>query len=157
MGKFKKGVKKGLPAISTASLPDVVFLLLIFFMVTTRMRDVSLKVKIKIPEATEIKKLENKSLVSFIYVGEPQRAYQALYGIEPRIQLNDAFATTDEIRDFISSERAQKSESDQKQMFVSLKVDENCRMGIVSDIKQELRKASALKINYSSRKAVAKK
>lgn len=157
MSKFKKGGKKATPAISTASLPDVVFMLLIFLMVSTRMRDVSLKVKVKIPEATEIKKLENKSLVSFIYVGEPQRAYQALYGSEPRIQLNDAFATTDEIRDFISSERAQKSESDQKQMFVSLKVDENCRMGIVSDIKQELRKASALKLNYSSRRPGMKK
>lgn len=152
MSKFKRKTGKGMKAISTASLPDVVFMLLFFFMVTTVMRETSLKVMITVPSATEIKKLEKKSLVSYIYVGKPQQILQNIYGTEPRIQLNDQFATTDDIRDFVSSEREQMDESEQKQMTVSLKIDEKTKMGIVTDIKQELRKASALKINYSSRK-----
>ena len=138
--------------INTASLPDVIFMLLFFFMVTTVMRETNLKVSIKTPLATEIKKLEKKSLVSYIYVGKPHLALQRIYGTEPRIQLNDAFATADDIRDFISSEREQMDEVEQKMMTVSLKIDQDTKMIIVTDIKQELRKASALKINYSSKK-----
>ena len=154
MSKFKKAGTKGLPSINTASLPDIVFMLLFFFMVTTVMRETNLKVSVLIPEATEVKKLEKKSLVSFIYIGKPLKNLQKTFGSEPRIQLNDAFATLGDIRDFITSEREQMNENDQKQMTVSLKIDQNTRMGIVTDVKLELRKASALKINYSSRKKI---
>jgi biopolymer transport protein ExbD len=152
MSKFRRKTKKGMQRINTASLPDVIFMLLFFFMVTTVMRETNLKVSIKTPLATEIKKLEKKSLVSYIYVGKPHLALQRIYGTEPRIQLNDAFATADDIRDFISSEREQMDEVEQKMMTVSLKIDQDTKMIIVTDIKQELRKASALKINYSSKK-----
>ncbi len=154
MSKFKKAGSKGIPHINTASLPDIVFMLLFFFMVTTVMRETDLKVSVIVPEATEIKKLEKKSLVSYIYIGRPTRNLQKTFGSEPRIQLNDAYATPDDIRDFITSEREQMDENDQKQMTVSLKIDQNTRMGIVTDVKLELRKASALKINYSSRKKI---
>ena len=153
MAKFSRKGKGKMPVISTASLPDIVFMLLFFFMVTTVMREVTLKVNVIVPGATEIKKLEKKSLVSYIYIGEPKKNFQSTFGSAPRVQLNDAFATVEEIRDFISSERDQMSENDQKLMTVSLKVDEKTNMGIVSDVKQELRKASALKINYSTKKA----
>jgi len=154
MSKFKKKTSKGVQAINTASLPDIVFMLLFFFMVTTVMREVTLKVMIRVPQATEIKKLEKKSLVSYIYIGQPQVQLQKMFGTEPRIQLNDQFATPEDIRDFISSEREQMNEHEQKQMTVSLKIDERTKMGIVQEVKLELRKASALKINYSSRKKV---
>jgi biopolymer transport protein ExbD len=157
MSRFKRKTGKGMQKINTASLPDIIFMLLFFFMVTTVMRETNLKVRITPPNATEIKKLEKKSLVSFIYVGKPILALQKVYGTEPRIQLNDVFATTDDIRDFISSEREQMDELEQKQMTVSLKIDKDTKMGVVTDIKQELRKASALKINYSSRKKVEEK
>ena len=64
-----------MPPISTASLPDIVFMLLFFFMVSTTMKEVELKVIVKTPDASEIKKLEKKSLTSYINVGEPQRAF----------------------------------------------------------------------------------
>ncbi|MBN2349878.1 MAG: biopolymer transporter ExbD [Bacteroidales bacterium] len=150
MARFQRSGKKKMPGISTASLPDIVFMLLFFFMVTTVMREVSLIVKVKPPRATEVKKLENRSLVSYIYIGRP--ANTKVFGTVPRIQLNDAFATKDKIREFVSSERDKMSENDQKRMTVSLKVDQDVEMGIVTDVKQELRKASALKINYSTRK-----
>ena len=154
MSRFKKSSGKELKSINTASLPDIVFMLLFFFMVTTVMRETELKIRVLLPEATEIKKLEKKSLVSYIYIGKPHRNLQKIFGSEPRIQLNDAFATPEDIRDFITSEREQMDENDQKQMTVSLKIDSETKMGIVTDVKQELRKASALKINYSSRTRV---
>lgn len=141
-----------MPAISTSSLPDIVFMLLFFFMVSTTMREVTINVKQQLPGATEVRKLEKKSLVSFVYIGQPRTAFQRLYGTEPRIQLNDAFATPDDIFQFIASEREARSEQDVPFMTVSLKVDEDTRMGIVTDVKQALRKANALKINYSTRK-----
>jgi biopolymer transport protein ExbD len=154
MSKFRKDDSKEMPEISTASLPDIVFMLLFFFMVSTVMRETTLKVKLKLPEASEVTKLEKKSLVSYIYVGSPIPQYQRMYGSEPRIQLNDQFEKLENIIDFIEAERQARDESEIPQMVTSLKVDEYTKMGIVSQIKQELRKAAALHINYSSRKAV---
>ncbi len=136
--------------INTASLPDIIFMLLFFFMVTTVMREVDLKVNIHVPEATEAKKLEKKSLVSFIYVGKPLPRFQKMFGTEPRIQLNDQFRTVGDIQDFIAQEKDQLNEADRNKLTVSLKVDQNTKMGVVSDIKQSLRRANALKISYSS-------
>ncbi len=152
MSKFKQKTKGGSPKISTASLPDVIFMLLFFFMVTTVMRDVELKIKLKLPQdISEAKKIEKKSLVSYIYVGEPKPQFQKIFGTEPRIQLNDAFAKLSDIQSFIEKERAARPESDVPFLTTSLKVDVNTKMGIITDIKQELRKANALKINYSGR------
>lgn len=146
-----------MPGINTASLPDIVFMLLFFFMVSTVMRETELKIKVSVPKATEIKKLEQKSLVSYIYVGEPRRMYQAKYGTEPRIQLNDQFAQLNDVIQFITSEREARDENEVPKMTTSLKVDGKTEMGIVTDIKQELRRCSALKINYSTTKKAAKK
>ena len=154
MSKFKKGKGKGTPAVSTASLPDIVFMLLFFFMVTTVMREVDLKLNMEQPEATEIDKLENKSLVDYIYIGEPINTQ--LYGTVPKIQLEDDFATVEEIQSYILEKRAERSEAEQGLVTVSLKVDEETRMGIVTEVKQELRKVQALKINYSTREKLDK-
>lgn len=152
MAKFTRKGKGGMPAISTAALPDIIFMLLFFFMVSTTMREVEYKVKIVLPEATEVKKLEKKSLVSYIYVGPPIQQYQKKYGTEPRIQLNDQFATLADIDQYITSEREKRDESEIPFMTTSLKVDSETKMGIVSDIKQELRESQALKISYTTRK-----
>ncbi|WP_163718300.1 ExbD/TolR family protein [Mangrovibacterium lignilyticum] len=155
MSKFRKNDSNELPPISTASLPDIVFMLLFFFMVSTTMREVTLMVQVHIPEATELSKLEKKSLVSYIYVGTPIKQYQGIFGSEPRIQLNDQFAQASDIIDYITAEREARDEAEVPMMITSLKVDEFTKMGIVTDIKQELRRASALHINYSSRKSSA--
>lgn len=154
MAKFERKGKGGTPAISTASLPDIVFMLLFFFMVTTVMREVSLKVKISPPEATEVKKLEKKSLVSYIYVGPPIKALTEIYGTEPRIQLNDAYATIVDLKEFVVAEREARDEKEVPFMTTSLKVDLDTKMGIITDIKQELRELNALKINYSTKKGI---
>ncbi|MEJ6793828.1 MAG: biopolymer transporter ExbD [Flavobacteriales bacterium] len=152
MSKFKKDTGKDTPGISTASLPDIVFMLLFFFMVTTVMRETTIMVKQTMPEATEIKKLEKKSLVSYIYVGSPVERMQGTYGNKARIQLNDAFANVEDIPQYINAERAERDEKEIPFMTASIKADKDTKMGLVTDVKQELRKANALKINYSTRK-----
>ncbi|MCH5172707.1 MAG: biopolymer transporter ExbD [Bacteroidales bacterium] len=144
--------KKEVPAATSSSLSDIVFMLLFFFMVTTQMRETENKVVVKIPEASEVVKLERKDLNSYINIGTPIKSLQAMYGTEARIQLNDSFKTTDDIRDFIAAERESKSENDRQFMTVSIRADQDVRMGIITDVKQELRRCSALKIMYSARK-----
>lgn len=151
MSKFSKKGKGGVPAITAASLSDIVFMLLFFFMVTTSMRQTEAMVMVKVPEATETAKLDRKDLASYINVGTPVKSKQAEYGTDARIQLNDSFKTEKDIRDFIAAEREAMSEADRSLMQVVLKADENVRMGIISDIKQELRRCSALKVIYSAR------
>lgn len=156
MGKFRKDGDKEVPAINTSALPDIVFMLLFFFMVSTTMKEVELKIDVHKPEASEIKKLEKKSLVSYIYVGSPKKAFVKYFGTEPRIQLNDVFADVNDIGDFIEAERQKRDEKVIPFMTTSLKVDENTKMGVITDIKQELRRVSALRINYSTRKKMPK-
>lgn len=150
MGRFNKTGKRGMPALNTSSLPDLVFTILFFFMMVTSMREVTLRVQFKVPSATELEKLEKKSLVSFIYIGKPTQEYARKIGTESRIQLNDKFAEPTEVGDYIYQERENMSEADQPFMTVSIKADKDTKMGIITDVKQALRKAYALNINYSA-------
>ncbi len=155
MARFKKKGKKEIPAINTGSMSDIIFMFLFFFMVITTMREATLFVRVIPPQATEIQKLDKKSLVSNIYIGQPIKT--AVFGTEPRIQLNDQFADVSDIREFIEKEKAARPEADRKLLTTSLKVDGEVKMGIVTDVKQELRQVSAFKINYSTRKGKQKK
>lgn len=152
MGKFKKKTASDSPGISTASLPDIVFMLLFFFMVTTVLREVTMLVENTKPSATEIKKLERKSLVTYIYVGKPKAEYIPQVGSEPRIQLEDAFARVKDVQQHVITAREEINEAERPLMTVSIKSDKDVEMGLITDIKQELRKANTLKINYSTRK-----
>lgn len=154
MPNFKRSGKKEMPELGTSS--DIVFMFLFFFMVTSQLRSTEVKVRVRLPEATEVAKLERKDLASYIYIGSPIAQYQSQYGTEARIQLNDSFKTTNDIRDFIAAERDAMSEADRQLMQVSIKADEDARMGIVTDVKQELRRCSALKIMYAARKTEEK-
>lgn len=151
MSKFKKKRGSSTPEISTASLPDIIFMLLFFFMVVTVMKDSTLKINVNVPSATELEKLERKSLVSHLYIGKPKRKFQARYGTAPRIQLNDSFSDVSDIPVFLEKEKLKLREEERPFMTASLRVDEKVTMGIVTDVKTELRKAGQLKINYSSK------
>ncbi len=155
MAIIRKEEKKGMPELSTSSLPDIIFMLLFFFMAVTTMKEVTYKVRIAPPAASELQKLENKSLVRYIYVGEPMKEYREQFGSASRIQLNDQFADVNEIESFITNERSAMKEEDQNLMTVSINADKDTKMGIITDIKQALRRAYALRINYQalSRKA----
>ncbi len=148
MSRFKKDKKKSTPGITTASLPDIIFMLLFFFMVSTVLRETELFVQTRLPSATEIQQLERRSLVSHIYIGPPYD--EATYGSAPRIQLQDQFGTVDDIAGFIAAEREATPEAERPLMTTDLKVDSDTQMGIVTDVKQELRQVNALRINYST-------
>lgn len=159
MARFAKKKKGGVKAINTASLPDIVFMLLFFFMVTTVMRETEVQVEVKVPNASQVKKLEKKSLISYIYIGRPVRQLQGIYGIEPMIQLNDKLNNeegipVESVRDFVLFEREKLSEADRNLMTISLRIDQNIPMGKVDDVKKALRMANALKINYSARRSL---
>jgi biopolymer transport protein ExbD len=146
MSKFKKK-KKGLPAISTASLPDIVFMLLFFFMVSTTMRETDLLIKKPIlPMASEVKKLEMKSLVSTIYVGKSK---DTRIGGD-KIQVNDKIIDVSDVPSFIYSERALRKEEEVKYMTTSIKADKEANVGTILDIKEQLRDINALKISFST-------
>lgn len=149
-GTFKKNKSDKNPEISTASLPDIIFMLLFFFMVSTVLRDKNPLVKTVVPKATELTRLKKKSWVSYINIGPPTNPSK--FGTAPRIQLNDSFAETGDIIEWVENERLQREERVRPYITWSLKVDKSVKMGIVTDVKQELRKANALKINYSATK-----
>ena len=149
MKNFRNNKNK-LPAISTASLPDIVFMLLFFFMTVTTIKDNTLLVDNNLPNATEVKKLEKKDRVIEIFVGKPAPELAAVLGSEPKIQLDNKLASINEVSDYVLSELAKKPEAIRNYVTVSLKVDKEVKVGIVSDIKEELRKVNLLKVNYTT-------
>lgn len=152
MSKFNRKRGKDKPEVSTASLPDIIFMLLFFFMVVTVLRDGEQKVDFVTPEATELTKLEKKSLVNSILIGRPSKKYQATYGTKPRMQLGDKFAEITEIPLFLEKHKTKLPEKQRGRIITSMKVDGDVTMGIVGDVKTALRKANQLKINYSAKK-----
>ncbi|MEQ8244918.1 biopolymer transporter ExbD [Fulvivirga sp.] len=147
MSKFKKkaNTKQEIP---TSALPDIIFMLLFFFMVTTVLREVTINVKQRIPEATQLRKLERKSLVSYLYVGEPKKTDQ--WGSEPRIQANDVFIEPKDVVLWVASEKDKLNEVERDQITIALKVDKEAKRGLISDIELQLRKANARKLLYST-------
>ncbi len=147
MSKFKKKVnaKQDIP---TSSMPDVVFMLLFFFMVTTVMREASVNVKQQIPTATQLRKLQKKSLVSYLYIGEPKKLDE--FGKEPKIQANDIFIEPKDVIQWVNQEKAKMDEFERDAIWVSLKVDSDTKRGIIADVETELRKANARKLLYST-------
>ena len=152
MGKFNKNGSKEVPELNTSSLPDLIFSILFFCMMVTSMREVTLKVEFNTPKGTEIQKLEKKSLVSYIYIGKPTKEFRAKMGTASQIQLNDDFATVEAIGEYIYQEREAMAERDKPFMRVSMKIDEETQMGIVTDVKMALREAWALNVVYSAGK-----
>ena len=151
MAKFGKK-KKGLPAVNTAALPDIVFMLLFFFMVTTTMRETDLRIENpRLPSATEIKKLEDKSLVSTIYVCKSKDPNRDGVGYN-KIQLNDKIASADQVPAFIFSKRDKLAEAMHPFMTTSIKADKESNVGTMTDIRLKLIDVNALKISYSTQK-----
>lgn len=137
------------PGLNTSSLPDLIFSVLFFFMIVTHMRQVTLKVKFQVPQGKELTRLTKKSAVSYIYIGTPLEKNKAK-GVSTCVQLNDKYATPAEVMDYISAEKKRMSAEDQKQMTVSIKADKHTKMEVVSEVKQALRQAKALRVNYSA-------
>ena len=155
MSKFVKRPREA-PAINTSSLPDIIFILLFFFMVATRMRETDIKVKQDLPKATEMEKLEKKDLLSYIYIGAPGERLQKELGTAPRLQLNDQLADVEDIAEFIDAEKAKMPDENRSKIIIAMKVDKDVNVGIITDVKIELRKSNALKLTYITTQKVEK-
>ncbi|MDR1005609.1 MAG: biopolymer transporter ExbD [Bacteroidales bacterium] len=152
MAKFAKKNEDGVPQMNTSSMSDIIFMFLFFFMVISNMRESTVMVQQKLPQASEIQKLEQKSLVSYIYIGSPLKENQKKYGTSTRIQLNDQISDISDIPAFVEAERAQRDEAERALLTTTLKSDKDVKMGDITDVKQELRKSGALRIMYAAGK-----
>jgi biopolymer transport protein ExbD len=151
MSKFKKK-SKAEQKIPTSSMPDVVFMLLFFFMVTTKMRETSINVEQKMPQATQLRTLAKKSLISYLYIGAPKKIDQ--FGTEPKIQANDVFIQPKDVIQWVNAEKAKLDEVDRDAVTVSLKVDVESKRGLIADVETELRRANARKLLYSANQKI---
>jgi len=149
MSRFKKN-STSTPEVSTASLPDIVFMLLFFFMTVTVMKDTKLNIDNVLPHASEVKKLEKRDRVIFIHIGRPNKELENALGTEARIQLDDKFANVVDVGPYVLSKIAAMPEHIRPDVTVAMKVDKKANMGIIDDVKEELRKVGALKINYTT-------
>ncbi len=150
MSKFKFKKNTNTPEVSTASLPDIVFMLLFFFMTVTVMKDDTLKVVNELPNASEIKKLEKKDRIITIYIGKPVEKFEETQGEQPKIQMDDRFVNLAEFGSRVLEAINERPEHLRGFITISLKVDKKASMGLVDDVKEELRKINALKINYTT-------
>ncbi len=137
--------KRTQPVINTNALPDIIFMLLFFFMVVTVMRKDPMLLKIKIPTASESSKLENRSLVNHIYIGTPLNPQQTT---KNAIQIQDAFVSENNLQQAIKTVIANQAARTETFLSTALKVDENVKMGVVNDVKMALRKEGQLKLSY---------
>ena len=147
MSMFKRK-DHSVPGLNTASLPDLIFTVLFFFMIVTHMKENQMKVKYQVPQGTKLERLAKKSTVSHIYIGKPYKG-----GGDNAVQVNDKIVDAADVEDFIAAERKRMAPDDAKNMTVSIKADKKADMGVVTDVKQSLRRANALKILYSGKKS----
>lgn len=150
MSRFRHQKHREVPGLNLASLPDLIFTVLFFFMIVTHMRDVNPKVSVEVPQGTELSKTANKAGLVYIFIGKPVDAQGEMVSNETRIQLNDRYVSVEQLPQEIAHERSKMSESDRQNMVVTIRADRETEMGVINDVKQALRKAGALNINYSA-------
>lgn len=146
--------RRGVPSLNVASMPDLIFTVLFFFMIVTHMRSDEVKVRLEVPSGHEVKKLAGHPAVVNIYIGRSQRSEVRGERIpkeqEWLVQLNGDIVSPAEIPARIGEIRGKLSAENAERLTVSLRADRHAPMGLVSDVKQALQKSYALKINYSA-------
>lgn len=148
MSRFRE-TRREVPGLNMAAMPDLIFTVLFFFMIVTHMREVKPLVQTQVPQGTELEKARKAGMV-YLFIGKPMNGQGDVVGDEVRLQLNNRYVTLEQLPEELQKERAQMSEEARQQMVVSIRADRDTEMGIINDVKQELRKAGALSINYSA-------
>ena len=150
--RFKRQHRRDVPGLNLASLPDLIFTVLFFFMIVTHMRQVEPQVRYEVPHGTHLVKDVRKSGLIYILIGRPVNAQGEVISDETQIQVNDRLVRVDEVAAAIDRERSAMSEDERQHLTVSIRADRDTEMGIINDVKQQLRQAGALNINYSAKK-----
>lgn len=161
------------PILNTASLPDLIFTVLFFFMIVTHMRTTTSKVKYALPQGTELKRLVKKSAVTYIYIGRdiPKTTRETSTVVSPntssasspntssassmdvsayKVQLNNRVGTIGEVASFVANEKKRMNPDDQVKMTVSIKADRSTPMYVINAVKMAVRAGGATRINYSA-------
>lgn len=161
------------PILNTASLPDLIFTVLFFFMIVTHMRTTTSKVKYALPQGTELKRLVKKSAVTYIYIGRdmPKTTRETSTVVSPntssasspntssassmdvsayKVQLNNRVGTIGEVASFVANEKKRMNPDDQVKMTVSIKADRSTPMYVINAVKRAVRAGGATRINYSA-------
>ena len=141
MSRFRRRTHD-VPGLNLASMPDLIFTVLFFFMIVTHMRSDEVKVRLEVPQGSEVQKLANKQAVVNVYIGRQGDAWH--------VQLNNEVVQPTDIPARIEDIRGGLSEENQQRLTVSLRVDKKAPMGLVSEVKRNLQQAYALKINYNA-------
>ena len=151
MSRFRTRNNREVPGLNLAALPDLIFTVLFFFMIVTHMRVVTPLVHVETPQGTELEEARKQGVI-YLFIGQPMDAKGQVEGAPDsrRIQLNDRFVELDRLAEEIAVEKAQMSEDAREHLTVSIRADRNTEMGLINDVKQQLRKAGALNINYSA-------
>ena len=149
MSMFKQRRQRDIPQLNMASMPDLIFTVLFFFMIVTHMRSVPVMVKHQVPAGKELTKLSKQPVITYIYIGKPLGG-AAADSPSSVVQVNDKIMEVDAISDYMSSLRHSLGKEDAENMIVSLKVDKDTEMGMVSDVKQALRRAHVTRVHYSA-------
>lgn len=141
--QIRRKKHRSVPGLNMASMPDLIFTVLFFFMIVTHMRNETVKVKLQVPQGTEVTKSSNKFSTINIYIGRNN------YG-DTQIQVNDRMCSLEQVGALVQNFKANLSEESQENLIINLRADRNTDMGIVNDLKRELRNVGALTIRYSA-------
>jgi len=141
MSRFRPSYHREVPAITTASLPDMIFTLLFFFMIVTNMQTVPVMTQFDLPTSQELQKLEERSLIVYV-----------MAGLNTPIQLNSEFIGLEDMPAHLDVLINNVPPEDRGKLIAVLKIDKDVPMGFVNDIKQNLRRAGILTIHYSAQK-----
>lgn len=145
--QIRRKKHRSVPGLNMASMPDLIFTVLFFFMIVTHMRNETVKVKLQVPQGTEVTKSSNKFSTINIYIGRNN------YG-DTQIQVNDRMCSLEQVGALVQNFKANLSEESQENLIINLRADRNTDMGIVNDLKRELRNVGALTIRYSATEKV---
>ena len=148
--RLYRGRNHDIPALNTASLPDLIFSILFFFMLVVHMRKTTVHVKYQVPMATELSRLYNNSNVQYIYIGLPVNNLGQVKGEKMVVQLNDNLTTIPEIKKYLIQLSAALPPEQRRQLSVSIKADRHVDMGTIMDLKQALREANVLNVNFTA-------
>lgn len=151
MSRFRPSRQRQVPGLNLASLPDLIFTVLFFFMIVTHMRDVVPHVNYEVPQSSEVQKDVRKAGLVYIFIGKPIDSQGRTVSDRTVVQLNNRLVDIPQLAQEIERERASMSESERRQFTVSIRADRDTEMGIINDVKQQLRRAGALRVNYSAR------
>ena len=141
--KIRRRKHHSVPRLNMASMPDLIFTVLFFFMIVTHMRSETSIMKIVVPQGTELTKPQHRRYITNLYIGSDKQG-------NSRIQIGNTFVPIEQVGATIQTLRNRINDEDRPYYVVSIRADKNTPMGVITDVKEELRRVGALKIRYNA-------